>query len=440
MEDWAEIRRLHRSERMPIRAIARHLGVSKNTVKKALASVAPPKYERPRPGSIVDAVEPQIRALLLEFPTMPSTVIRERIGWTRGRTVLFDRIVELRPLFAAPDPASRIDYRPGELAQCDLWFPPVDIPVGADQSERPPVLVMVSGYSRIITARMIPSRRSEDLLAGHWALLSGWDATPRALVWDNESAVGSWRAGRPQLTETMQAFRGSLGIKVVQCRPADPESKGLVERANGYFETSFLPGRRFLGPADFNTQLADWLVLANGRRHRRLGTRPIERWDTDRAAMLPLPPVAPVVGWRTSSRLARDHYLRLDSNDYSVDPSVIGRRVELAADLEHVVVTCDGVEVARHHRCWARHQSLTDPAHAATAVRLRARHRAAHRTRADPDPHTQVEHRDLADYDRVFDLDPEPELNQTGNTTDAATGDAADDAADDADDAVAVSA
>ncbi|GAA1204614.1 IS21-like element ISMbo1 family transposase [Pseudonocardia alaniniphila] len=391
MEDWAEVCRLHRSEQMPIRAIARHLGISKNTVKKALVSDVPPRYQRPRKGSIVDVMEPQIRALLLEFPTMPSMVIMERIGWTRGRTVLFDRIAELRPLFVPADPVSRTEYRSGELAQCDLWFPPVDVPVGADQHERPPVLVMVSGHSRVITARMIPSRRSEDLLAGHWVLLTGWGATPRALVWDNESAVGSWRAGCPQLTEAMHAFRGALGITIVQCRPRDPESKGLVERVNGYFETSFLPGRRFAGPEDFNTQLRDWLVLANGRWHRRLGARPVQRWSIDRAAMLALPPVAPTVGWRASTRLGRDHYLRLDGNDYSVDPSVIGRRVELVADLEQVVVTCDGVEVARHARCWARHQSVTDPAHAAAAVRLRA----LHRSRITPVRDAQVEHRDL---------------------------------------------
>ena len=281
----------------------------------------------------------------------------------------------------------------------------MDVPAGFDQVVRPPVLVMVSGYSRIITARMIPSRQSEDLLAGHWALLAGWGAVPKALVWDNESAVGSWRGGRPQLTETMQGFRGALGIRVIQCRPRDPEAKGLVERTNGYFETSFLPGRSFAGPADFNTQLTDWLVLANARKHRRLGARPVERWDSDRAAMLALPPVAPIIGWRFSTRLARDHYLRCDANDYSVHPSVIGRRVDLAADLEQVVVTCDGVEVARHPRCGARHQSITDPSHAAAAVRLRAAHRAQTR-RGAATADTDVEHRDLAYYDRVFGLAP----------------------------------
>jgi transposase len=204
----------------------------------------------------VDAVEPQIRRLLADWPDIPATVIAERIGWTRSLTVLKERVRELRPLFRPPDPVSRTSYQPGELAQCDLWFPPVDVPLGSGQAGRPPVLVIVSGYSRFLLARMLPARQGPDLLAGHWVLLRQLGAAPRALVWDNESAVGQWRGGRPVLTETMNAFRGALGIKVIQCRPADPEAKGLVERANRYLETSFLPGRAFTGPGDFNAQLA----------------------------------------------------------------------------------------------------------------------------------------------------------------------------------------
>src|SRR3954470_10598796 len=201
VEDWAEIRRLHRAEAMPIKAIVRKLDISRNAVRRALSSGDPPQYERPAKGSLVDAVEPQIRQLLAEWPTMPATVIAERIGWTHSLTVLKDRVRVLRPLFVPPDPASRTTYSPGELMQCDLWFPPVDVPLGAGQVGRPPVLVMVSGYSRWTSALLLPSRQGPDLIAGHWWLLSQLGKVPRALVWDNESAVGSWRSGRPKLTE-----------------------------------------------------------------------------------------------------------------------------------------------------------------------------------------------------------------------------------------------
>ena len=51
VEDWAEIRRLYRAEGMPIKAIARHLGIARNTVRAAVRSDGPPKYERRPAGS-----------------------------------------------------------------------------------------------------------------------------------------------------------------------------------------------------------------------------------------------------------------------------------------------------------------------------------------------------------------------------------------------------
>jgi transposase len=93
---------------MPIKQVARVMGCSKNTVKRALAGAGPRRYERRvGGGSIVDPVEPRIRELLAAWPTMPATVIAERIGWTRGLTVLKDRVRELRPAYLPPDPASR---------------------------------------------------------------------------------------------------------------------------------------------------------------------------------------------------------------------------------------------------------------------------------------------------------------------------------------------
>jgi transposase len=181
VEDWAEIRRLHRSEGVPIKVIARVMGVSKNTVKAALRSDGPPRYARPLRGSLVDDVEPRIRELLQVFPTMPATVIAERIGWQHSVRILRDRVAELRPVYLPPDPASRTSYEAGDVAQCDLWFPPIELPVGFGQTRRAtelPVLTMVTGYSRWLSAVLIPTRRSEDLFAGWWQLINGLGAAP----------------------------------------------------------------------------------------------------------------------------------------------------------------------------------------------------------------------------------------------------------------------
>src|SRR5262244_635426 len=145
---------------MPIKVIARVMKVSRNTVRAAIASDRPPRYERPAKRSIVDAAEPRIRELLQACPTMPATVIAERIGWDRSVRVLRDRVAELRPAYLPADPASR------------------------------------AAYERGVMALLIPSRAAGDLFGGWWQLVSGLGAVPRGLVWDGEGAIGRWRAGR----------------------------------------------------------------------------------------------------------------------------------------------------------------------------------------------------------------------------------------------------
>ncbi len=401
VDDWAEIRRLHFAEGWAIKRIARELGVARNTVRSAVRSDRPPVYERVPVGSAVDRFEPEIRRLLRMDPAMPATVIAERVGWDRGMTVLRERVRELRPLFAPVDPVQRTSYLPGELAQFDLWEPAVEIPLGHGQAGRLWVEVGVLGFSRLIAAKLIGTRATHDVLAGHWHCLQAFGGVPREVVWDGEGAIGRRRGKTFELTQAFQAFRGTLGMGAFICERGDPEAKGLVERAIGYLETSFLPGRGFEGPADFDAQLQDWLThRANVRRHRTLRARPADLVAEDRGALRPLPPVAPQVAWRSWVRLPRDHYVRFDTCDYSVHPAVIGRRIEVTADLDWVVATTrDGTEVARHVRRFARHATVTEPAHA----RARRQLRDAFRNRpASDDGDVEVEVRDLGVYDDVL--------------------------------------
>ncbi len=381
------------AEGVPKTQIAERLRISRNTVAKAVASSSPPKYERAPVGATsFTPFEKRVRALLAEFPEMPATVLAERVGWTGSPSWFRENVARLRPEHRRLDPADRLSWAAGDAAQCDLWFPPKRIPLEDGTTALLPVMVMVPAHSRFICGQMIPTRQTQDLLLGSWSLIEGFGRVPRRLIWDNETGIG--RRGR--LAAGVAEFCGTLATRVHQLKARDPESKGVVERRNGFFETSFMPGRDFSSPADFNDQFSDWLERANRREVRTLKARPIDLVDADRAAMLALPPVPPTVGWVNQIRLGRDYYVRVDASDYSVDPNVIGRLVTVTADLERVRVRVDGRLVADHARSWARHMTVTDPAHIDTARHLREDF-SRPRTVVDDDLA-----RDLADYDRAF--------------------------------------
>ena len=249
------IRRLA-AEGVPKARIAVRLGVSRTTVVKAVASDSPPRYVRQPTASSFVVFEARVRELLVAEPEMPATVIAERVGWTGSITWFRQNVKRLRPEHRRIDPADRLSWDPGDAAQCDLWFPPRKIPLEDGTARLLPVLVITAAHSRFITARMIPTRKTEDLLLGSWELLQRLGRVPRRLIWDNEPGIGRGR----RRAEGVASFMGTFATRLVLLAPNDPESKGIVERRNGWFETSFMPGRQFTSPQDFDAQFADWLV------------------------------------------------------------------------------------------------------------------------------------------------------------------------------------
>jgi transposase len=291
LEDWALIRRLV-ADGVPQLQVAKDLDVGRSTVARAVAPTSPPKYERSEQPTTFSPFERRVRDLLAEHPQMPATVIAERVGWSGSITWFRDNVARLRPEQRPIDPADRLVWEPGDVAQFDLWFPPAKIPLEDGSVKLLPVLVITPAHSRFVLDRMIPTRKTEDLLLGSWELLQQLGRVPRRLIWDNEPGMGRGSRRAAGVAE----FMGMLATRLVLLKPRDPESKGIVERRNGWFETSFMPGRRFASPADFNTQFADWLQLANSRVVRMVKARPVDRLDADLAGMLPLPPVALQLG------------------------------------------------------------------------------------------------------------------------------------------------
>jgi hypothetical protein len=250
------------------------------------------------------------------------------------------------------------------------------------------------GYSRAGAGTLIFSKQTPDLLFGIRRCLWSLGALPQTLVWDRQSGLHAG-GGRP--TVEFAGFCGALRVDWFFCEPRDPQAKGVTERLQDFLERSFEPGRCFANELDYQLQLDTWFCdRANARTHKTLRCRPIDRLIEERQVMAPLPKGGPDVDRRWTVRVPPDPYLRFDTNDYSLDPRLVGRRVEVrVTDREVTAVALDIGELAcRHARSFARHQTITELEHARTLKEQRHERRG----RREPD----VEIRSLAVYDQLI--------------------------------------
>lgn len=395
VEQWAELRRLHFVGGVSIKELARRFAVDRNTVRKAIRASEPPRYARTPGPSKLDPFKDEIHRLLREDGRLPNTRVGELIaplGYTGHQTILDAYLREVRPLFRpAVRTYQRTTYRPGELAQFDLWQPKREIPVGFGQTRRAYVMVGALGYARVGGGALIFSKEAPDLLWAMARCLRGFGGLPETLVTDREGAL---HAGRGTPTVPYAAFCGQLPVAWRFCEAGDPETKGVIERLVQFLETSFEPGRHFAGPLDFQEQLDQWFSRrANVRVHRALRERPIDRWQEERGSLRPLPERTPDVHRRQVLRVPPQPYVRVDTNDYSLDPALVGQRIEIVTTQRRVrgraldsgAVACD------HERSFARHRTITALGHA----------RALQTLRGDP-AEVDVERRPLERYDRLI--------------------------------------
>jgi transposase len=394
VERWAELRREHFVRGVGIKELARRYGIDRNTVRRALRSEGPPVYRRPPRPSKLEPFKDEIHRLLKDDPRLPGQRVRELIaplGFEGGKTIVDDYLREVRPLFAPrPRTFQRTIYRPGEVCQFDLWEPREKIPVGHGQTRRGFVVVGCMGYSRAGAGALVFSTQTPDLLAGIRRCLWSLGALPDTLVWDRQSGLHA-RDGRP--TEPFAAFCGQLRVGWYFCEPADPQAKGVVERLQDFVERSFEPGRTFANELDFQLQLDTWFAeRANPRIHKTLRCRPSDRLAEERA-LRPLPATAPETDRRWVLRVPPDPHLRFDTCDYSLDPGLVGRRVEVrVTEREVLAVALDTGELGcRHQRSFAKHRTITALEHARA---LRQRHRQP----SEP----MVEIRPLDQYDALI--------------------------------------
>ena len=395
VQQWAEIRRLVLVEGCSQREVALRLGLARKTVARAVHSDTPPRYSRVPVGSKLDPFRDWVCEQLRAEPRIPAQRLREmagELGYAGGKTIFDNYVREVRPRFLPRRTFQRTVYRPGELVQCDLWEPRELIRVGHGQTRRGWVVTAEACWSRAIAGALIFSKEAPDIL---WALarnLQRLGALPQKLVWDRESAI----AGGGHPSDAFAGFCGQLGVGWIILDRGDAQAKGALERSHRFMRTNFLPGRSFANPADFQLQLDGWCDRVNRRVHRTTRAVPVQRLAQEHMRMRSLPRAMPDVERRFVTRVATQPYLRVDRNDYSLDPAFAGRRVEVRVSQEHVTaaVLDTGELACRHRRSFAGGLTMTDPAHQTELERQRAQRRHRHEI--------EVEIRPLSRYDALI--------------------------------------
>ncbi len=293
-----------------------------------------------------------------------------------------------------------VDGEPG--VECQIDFAQMGFLVDAETGRRRRVhaLIFTAVVSRHMFVWLTYSQTLSAVIAGCEAAWEFFGGVFTVLIPDNlKAVVTDADAVNPRLSTGWLDYAQHAGFGTDPARVRRRKRKGSSSGRMTTWSVRFCPPRVRLTSGVHHPARR---VVGGGQPapRRVLGCAPTDRIAADRAAMLSLPPVAPATGWRASTRLARDHYVRLDANDYSVHPAVIGRRVEVSADLHRVRVFCEGRTVADHDRLWARHQTISDPEHIAAATALR--HDRIGLLRPAPEPEVQI--RALADYDTALGL------------------------------------
>ena len=369
VEDWAEIRRLSKVEKQSKRAIARRLGLHRETVTRALASDEPQRYRRQKRPSLLDPYKSKIHALLSENHRLSGERVFEIIraeGYGGKISILREYLRQVRPQYKPREVYLRMIYEPGQYGQVDWGEMPQPV-LWQGQWCKVYAFVMVLCYSRQLYVEFSLSSQLYDFLRCHQHGLRFFGGSPKRWVYDNLTSVVSKRRGRAvTFNETFLQFAGYYTFEPHACWPASPNQKGVVERPIDYLKGNFWAGRHFVDYDDLVQQGWTWLQqTANARVHRTTRQVPHELLETERPHLIDLPPESFDTDWVLYPRVSKDCVVRVQTNDYSVPwpQAQRHRHLEVRVDGQWVRIWAEGKEVACHARHFGKHQQILNREH-----------------------------------------------------------------------------
>jgi transposase len=399
------IRELSRSGK-PIRAIARELGVARNTVRKYVRGVPMATPRRRRPSKL-DPFKDQIRRWVEQDHLRNCEELYRRLvalGYTGKISILKDFVRPLRPpVGGASRPVLRYESKPGEQMQFD-WGE-----VTYEQEGVPRKVfgfTAVLSYSRMRFVTFVKRTDSPTLIRCLLEAFAYFGGLPQRVLTDRMKTVlldgqGEELRWHPVFNDLMR----SLGVTPRVCKPYTPQTKGKVERSVAIVKHSFWPGVTFTDLDDLNRQALVWCAARNERVHRTTQQRPCERWADERLQPLPQ-------GWvwdrfaAEERQVSWEGYVSYDGVLYGVPASaqVCGKRVQIRERRGELAFWHQGqrlMVVPKQARTGA---IVPHPEQfvgvASTAAARRAHQPLGHQVATPP-----VTTRDLRDYDRLYQVE-----------------------------------
>lgn len=364
----AEIMRLHYLEGLSVRAIARKLHVSRQTVRRRLGRL-PARADKKtgRRPSLLDPYETMIQDWLLTTPELKATQVLERLrhhGYEGGLTILRKRVRQLRPL-PTPNVHLTVAHQPAATMQvdwADFGFALPGVP------RRVSAFVAFLPYSRLLYVEFVLSQAMGSFLRCMDRAAARFGGVTNADVFDNmKTVVLENRPGiPPRFNERFLGYANARGgFAVIACTPGHPQGKGGVERGIRTVRESFWPGRRFLDLDDLNTQAADWCNRVHNQRPNETTARvPALVFEHEEQQLLKPIPAQPFdTDDLDQDTVSATFRVRFDRNVYSVPWYLEGQRATLRGTDQRVRVFIGPKCVAEHDRCWTIGADVEDPAH-----------------------------------------------------------------------------
>ena len=408
MEQWAEIRNLH-EQGLATAAIARRLGISRNTIAKYLDHPGPPSY-KPRPsGAQLGPYQEYLRSRLTEFPELGTTILLEEIrrrGYSGSYSVL---LRFLRPLREPKEVKAvvRFETPPGLQAQVD-WVQFDRVMVDGEVHTLF-AFVMTLGFSRARYVEFTIDTSTATFIACHIRAFEYFGGHTKQILYDNLKSVVLKRAllaANSQFNPFYLDFASYYGLVPRLATPYRAQTKGKVERTGRVVRESIYAGVRFSSLQELNRRAQERCNELNQRPNWTTRTPPIERLEEEQLVPVEGRPPYPN-HQRFTRRISRDCYVNFQQNRYTVPPAFAGREaIVLLKGESRLAIEVGGQLVAEHPLAVGVGQIVSKPEHTAGMVAAARRHNQALQMRLEsfpsPPPAPVVERRDLAVYDTLL--------------------------------------